>query len=269
MVCRELKRWCAAGVLAVATLAGCSAGNFVLRHTANITDPPDVEVVTLPPTFKLEPQPSAAITPDDWVLASTTTAGLIPSGNEPSRFDLSTFLARDPWVGEWSAPLPTEQRVFVNPPELTRLEQEGGDWNERFVVQLAENLGPDIRRGTDENVRLTFEDVAHVLCPAGVGRQLINSSPTDAVYESSFKKCPRFGPDRVVLTRELLGNWDMMRHSQAIYSFSYEVRGTRFTPAQRAEGLKLVLAPELQMATWDGYKHPVLRDAKLRIVTRE
>jgi hypothetical protein len=269
MVCRELTRWCAAGLLAIATLAGCSVGNFVLRHAANITDPPDVEVVTLPATFELEPPAGKMIPPDAWVLASTTTAGLIPSGDEPARFDLSTFLARDPWVGGWSAPLPTEQRVFVQPPEFTRVEQQAGDWNERFVIQLAENLGPDIRRGTDENVRLTFEDVAHVLCPAGVSRQLLNSSPTDAVYESSFKKCPRFGPDRVVLTRELLGNWDTMRHSQAVYSFSYEVRGTRFTHAQRAEGLKLVLAPDLQMATWAGYKHPLFRDAKLRLVTRE
>lgn len=257
------------GLLACVTLPGCSVGDFVLRHTANITDAPAVEVVRLPPIFQLEPRPGAPALPGQWVLASSTTASLIPSGDEPSRFDLSPFLARDPWVGIWSSPLPTEQRVFVTPAELGRVTLEAGDWRERYVVQLAENEGPDARTGTQEGGRLAFADVARVLCPTGVTRRLLSSSPTDAVYESRFAKCPRFGPDRVVLTRELFGNWDTLRHSQAVYTFSYEVRGARFTAAERAEGIKLVAAPDLQMATWDGSKHPLFRDAQLRIVTRE
>jgi hypothetical protein len=264
-----LRFWWAAGLLAVALAAGCSVGDFVLRHTANITDAPDVEVVRLPPVFQLDPPAGAVALPTQWVLASSTTAGLIPGGDEPARFDLSPFLARDPWVGSWSSALPTEQKIFVQPAELKRVELEAGDWRERYVIQLAENPGPEVRRGTEENARLAFDDVARVLCPTGVTRRMLGSSPTDAVYESRFTKCPRFGSDRVVLTRELFGNWDTLRHSQAIYAFSYEVRGAQFTAAQRAAGLKLIEAPDLQMATWDGDKHPLWRDARLRLVTRE
>jgi len=262
------KVWWTASLLAVG-LMGCSVGDFVLRHTANITEPPDVEVVELPSMFVVEPQPEAPLQPDQWVLASSTTASLIPGGDEPSRFDLSSFLARDPWVGIWSAPLPTEQKIFVQPAELRRIELEAGDWRTRYVVQLAENQGPDIRTGTQEKARLASADVVRVLCPTGVSRRMLSSSPADALYESHFMKCPRLGPDRVVLTRELFGNWDSMRHSQAVYTFSYEVRGGQFTPAERAVGLKLLQAPKLEMATWDGSKHPLWRDARLRLATRE
>ena len=267
MMIRPAMRLLAAALFAVAMLPGCSITDFILRHTANITAAPDVEVVLLPPEFQLEPQPGFVAQPGQWVLASSTTASYIPTRTEPSLFDLSPFLARDPWVGSWSSPLPTEQKVFVKASELGRVALEAGDWRERYVVQLAENEGPEVRRGTQENGRLAFADIARVLCPAGVTRQLISSNPTEALYESRFTKCPRFGLDRVVLTRELFGNWDTMRHSQAVYAFSYEVRGARFTPAERAAGLKLVQAPELQMATWEGDKHPLWRDARLRIVT--
>jgi hypothetical protein len=263
------KIWWVAGLVAIAMSAGCGVGDFVMRHTANITDAPDVEVVRLPPVFQLEPQPGVAALPGQWVLASATNVSLIPGGDEPSRFDLTPFLARDPWVGSWSSPLPTEQKVFVKSADLRRVGLEAGDWRERYVVQLAENQGPGVRTGTQENGRLAFDDIARVLCPAQVSRQLLSSSPTDAVYESRFAKCPRFGPDRVVLTRELFGNWDILRHSQAVYAFSYEVRGARFTATERAEGLKLIQAPDLQMATWAGDKHPLWRDARLRLVTRE
>ena len=259
-----------AGLLAIAMTAGCSVTNFILRHTANITEAPDVEVVRLPvQEFQLEPRPGSPAQPGQWVLASSISSVPIPNGDEPEVFDLSSFLARDPWVGIWSSPLPTEQKVFVKVSDLDRVDLEAGDWRERYVVQLAENEGPEVLRGTHENGRLAFDDIARVLCPAGVTRQFISSNPTEAVYESRFARCPRFGPDRVVLTRELFGNWDTMRHSQAVYSFSYEVRSARFTPGQRAAGLKLIEAPELIMATWDGAKHPLLRDARLRVVTSE
>jgi hypothetical protein len=256
----------AAALLLLAMTAGCSVGDFVLRHTANITEAPDVEVVKLPPEFQLDAS-EGVVQGDEWVLTSSINVGPVPKGDETSAFDLSTFLARDPWVGIWSSPLPTEQKVFVKTSDLYRVKLEAGDWHERYVVQLAENEGPDVRRGTDENGRLAFDDIARVLCPAGMTRQFISSSPTEAIYESRFMRCPRFGPNRVVLTREIFGNWDMMRHSQAVYSFSYEVRGASFTPEQRTAGLKLIAAPQLAMATWDGAKHPLMRDARLHIVT--
>lgn len=267
MTFRPTMKTLMAGVLTVATVSGCG---FILRHTANITAPPDVEVVRLPAAFQLEPRPGASARPARWVRASSTAASHLPTGRaEAGEFDLSGFLARDPWIGAWSAPLPTEQQIFVPTADLARVMLEAGDWRERFVVQLAENQGPEPRRGTQENGRLVFDDIAHVLCPKGVTRLFISSDPNQALYESRFVKCPRFGPDRVVLTRELFGNWDMMRHSQAVYTFSYEVRGDRFTAAERAAGLKLIAAPDLVMATWDGDQHPIWRDAQLRIVTSD
>jgi hypothetical protein len=259
----------AAGLLALVMTAGCSVTDFLLRHTSNITEAPDVEEVKLPPEFKLKVPAGAAVSADEWVLASSTVVGPVPNGDETSVFDLSTFLARDPWVGIWSSPLPSEQKVFVKASDLYRVKLEAGDWRERYVIQLAENDSLEARRGTEENGRLAFNDIARVLCPAGVSRRLLSSNPIEATYESHFARCSRFGPDRVVLTRELFGNYDMMRHSQAVYSFSYEVRGASFTPGQRTAGLKLIEAPTLMMATWDGAKHPLMRDARLHLVTSQ
>jgi hypothetical protein len=252
---------------------GCGLVGLIMRHTTNTSADPPVEAVRMPSDFQLTPPDQATPKQSGWMLAESTSVVHLPApaDSEAERFDLSPFLARDPWFGLWSSPLPTEQQIYLRSDGHGRGRGplDPADWQERYVVQLAVNEGPEVRRGTDENARLSLFDVARVLCPAGVNRRLISSSPGDAIYESHFSRCSRFGPNRVVLTRELFGNWDSIRHSQAIYSFSYEIRGERITAAQRAYGLKLVSAPQLLMATEHGVQHPLWRDSRLRLVTAE
>ena len=247
----------------IGALAGCG---FILRHTTNTSAAPDLEIVTLPPLFAIIAPPDGAGKAGDWVLVVWTSAHSTPRGTEPWVFDLSPFLGMDPFVAQWSPPLPTEQRVFVKASEAPRVKIDRDGWNERFVIQLAVNNLAEPERGTSRVERLSFEDPARILCHQGVTRRMLTSTPIDAIYESKFTDCPHFGPDRVVLTRDLVGNWDAIRHSQGIFSFSYESKGDRLTPAQRAEGMNLIQLPRLVMATQEGEKHPLWRDEQLRLV---
>jgi hypothetical protein len=248
-------------------LIGLSAGcGFILRHTTNITAAPDVESVSLPPIFQLDAPQDQTANPDVWVMVSSASARSTPRGAEAWAFDLSPILGIDPFAGPWNPPLPTHQQVFVRASEAPRVRVDPQGWNERFVVELAVNSLAEPKRGTSLAERLSFEDPARVLCHKGVTRRMLSSTPIDAIYESKFSDCPQFGPDRVVLTRDLVGNWDATRHSQAIFSFSYESKGDRLTQAQLIEGMKLVQAPRLQMATQEGEKHPLWRDEQLRLV---
>ncbi len=244
-------------------LAGCSS---VLHHTTNTTAAPDIEIVTLPSLFAITTPIDGVAKPGDWVIVGSVSASSTPRGTEPWVFDLSPFLAIDPFVGPWNPPLPTEQRVFVKASEAPRVKLDRDGWNERFVVQLAVNNLSEPKRGTSQAERLSFDDPARVLCHQAVTRRMLTSTATDAIYESKFTDCPSFGPDRVVLTRDLVGNWDSIRHSQAIFSFSYESKGDRLTQAQRTVGMKLIQMPQLVMATQLGEKHPLWRDEQLRLV---
>jgi hypothetical protein len=255
----DLLAWLA---LLLLGLTGCG---FILRHTTNTSSAPDIEIVTLPRLFAIAPPTGGVAKPGDWVLVGSVSAGSTPPGAEAWVFDLSPFLALDPF-GPWNSPLPTEQRVFVKASEASRVKIDRDAWNERFVVQLAINSIAEPQRGTSRAERLSFEDPASVLCHQAVTRRMLTSTPIEAVYESKFTDCPHFGPDRVVLTRDLVGNWDSIRHSQAIFSFSYESKGDRLTPAQRSAGMKLIQAPRLVMATQEGEKHPLWRDEQLRLV---
>jgi hypothetical protein len=250
-------------VVALLVLSGCG---FILRHTSNITAAPDVEVVKISPPLVLQPLATSHPESPDWVLVSSVTEGLIPHGRETEVFDLSPFLGLDPFAGEWVPPLPTEQRVFVPSADVDVVTADPDDWTKRYVVQLAVNKGPEVKLGTHEAGRLAVEDPARILCRTGVSRETLSDDPAQIIYQSEFTNCPRFGPDRVVLTRELFGNWDSVRHSQAIYTFSYEVRGSAMTAAQRTEGLNLIQDPQLLMAHWNGEKHPLFRDEQLRMV---
>jgi hypothetical protein len=223
------------------------------------------EIVTLPPLFEVAAPIYGVAKPGDLVLVGSVSARSTPQGAEPWVFDLSPFLALDPF-GPWNSPLPTEQRVFVKASEASRVKIDRDAWNERFVVQLAINNIAEPQRGTSRAEQLSFEDPARVLCHQAVTRRMLISTATDAIYESRFTDCPSFGPDRVVLTRDLVGNWDSLRHSQAIFSFSYESKGDRLTQAQRTEGMRLIQMPQLVMATQLGEKHPLWRDEKLRLV---
>lgn len=240
-----------------------------LRHLLNTSAAPDIEIVSLPPIFQLAPATPGAGHPGDWLIVSSASAKTTPQGTEPWVFDLSPFLGIDPFLGPWNPPLPTDQHVFVKRSEAARVEVDRDSWNERFVVELAVNSLEEPKRGTSQAERLAFEDPARVLCHKGVTRQTLSSTAIEAIYESKFSACPQFGPDRVVLTRDLVGNWDSLRHSQGIFSFSYESKGDRLTPAQRVEGMKLIQAARLVMATQDGEKHRIWRDEQLRLVNSQ
>jgi len=262
MATRVRSRTLSFTLLLIGLLGGCG---FILRHTTNVTAAPDVEVVSLPPYFQLDPSKSAAKS-GDWAQVGSNSARSTASGTEQFVFDLSPFLGLDPFLGPWNPPLPTEQKVFVKTAEAARVRMDRDGWNERFVIELSVNSIEDPKRGTSMAERLAFEDPARVLCHKGITRRMISSTAIDAIYESKFTDCPQFGPDRVVLTRDLVGNWDSIRHSQGIFSFSYESRGDRLTQAQMTEGMKLILAPHLVMATQEGEKHPLWRDEQLRLM---
>jgi hypothetical protein len=260
------------GLFAAALGTGCSFGHFVLRHTLNVTASPDVELVDLPPAlFQLDHSPPQ---PGKWVLVNSITARKFSSLSTraasdtkgPNVFDLSPMLAMDPFGGVWAAPLPTRQAVFVRAASAARIKRDLGEWDERYVVQLAINRGPE-QLGTTAAERLASQDPARILCHDHVTRHLISQSPSDAIYESRFADCPDFGPDRVVLTREFFGDWSAIRGSQAIFAFSYESIGERFTPAQRKEGMRLIEAPALLISAPEGEKHPLARDEELRFAT--
>jgi hypothetical protein len=68
------------------------------------------------------------------------------------------------------------------------------------------------------------------------------------VYESRFSNCPQkfpLGPNRVVLTRELVGSKSWLAGVQQIYIFSYEVKGREMTSLQRENGMRLIHMPHL------------------------
>lgn len=253
------------GLLAVVLTGGCS---FILGHTLNVSAVPNIEAVDLPSNlFALKPEETGGPESGKWMMISFLKASTIRNTVEPNHFDLSPILAMDPFTGVWAAPLPTAQAVFVRSASYQRLKADPDEWDERFVVQLAVNRGPEGKIGAGEAERLSSQDPARIQCHDKVTRKLISVTPADVTYESRYVDCPDYGLDRVVLTREALGNWDATRGSQAVFSFSFESLGDRLTAAQRAEGSKLIWAPTLLLQEPQGEKHPIFVDEQLRFVT--
>jgi hypothetical protein len=256
---------CATVALLVLTIAnGCSV---ILRHTLNVSATPNIEAVSLPSNMFVIGDTTAGGTPSDkWVMITSLKAGTIRSTVAPNGFDLSPILRMDPFTSVWAPPLPTAQAIFVPGGSYARLKIDPDEWDQRFVIQLIINRGPEREFGTDEAERLASQDPARAICRNKVTRRLVSVAPGDLVYESHFKGCPDFGWDRVVLTRESFANWANARGSQAIFSFSYESLGDRLSPEQKAEALKLIWAPRLTMQEPQGEKHPLLLNEQLHFV---
>jgi len=253
----------AAVLLALMIPAGCS---FILGHTLNVSAVPNIEAVALPQSVFALDEAAGPPASGKWVMVSFLKAGAFRNSTEPNGFDLSPILAMDPFGNVWSPPLPTAQAVFVPAASYERLKANPEEWDQRFVIELAINRGPEGKTGIREASRLASEDPAKVICQDHLTRQIISATPADLVYESRFADCPDFGLDRVVLTREAFGNWDAARGSQAIFSFSYEALGDRLSPLQRREGNRLIWAPRLLLQEPPGEKHPILLVEQLDLV---
>jgi hypothetical protein len=213
------------------------------------------EALTLPVGFHIKSESAFQTGPGQWILVSSISARKRDLRNTryASRIDLSTFQPIDPWLGMESSPNPAAQEIFVEAMEAQRVRADAHAWTRRYVIQIGHSANPLSISPRVYNM-MSIGDVDRQICTTGVRRTLVSLSESDMIYESEFSNCPKLGPDRIVLTRLMLGEADWLRGSQIACSCSYEVKGIGMTPAERAEAMRLILAPRLAPPSTKGPK---------------
>jgi hypothetical protein len=219
-------------------LLGCASTSKPIQ--AGVLEPSGSEALVLPPNVELTPsgkQPEA----EHWVLVTSLSAATVRATlAAQSGFDLSTQLPVDPWLGIFSFPPPLEQRIFVRSSEAALVKVDANSWTERLVIQAVEIAGPEPRSSARSFELSQFEDAARAMCHRGARRELISVNAAEMVIKSTFTDCPRFGVDRVMITRQVFGHWEPSTALANAYAFSYEVRGNVMTPAQYSHGLEII-----------------------------
>jgi hypothetical protein len=221
----------------IAVLAGCASAS---KPTGAVEpDASTSEALSLPPNFEVNPQPRHSGA-DHWMLVTSRSAMVQSRFVAPPGFVLSTQLPVDPWLGMYSFPPPSEERIFTRSSEAGRVKGDANSWRERLVIQAAEIDGPEPSFGPRSFELSQIEDVARAMCHQGARRELISVDATEMVFKSTFTNCPSFGVDRVMITRQIFGHWEASTALANTYALSYHVKGNVITPAQYAQGLEII-----------------------------
>lgn len=234
----------------IAILGGCASASKPTGAVAPGAS--SSEALSLPPNFEVNAQPGIQPGADHWVLVTSRSAPEQPWSAAPPGFVRSTQLPVDPWLGIYSFPPPSEERIFVRSSEAARVRADAQSWTERLVIQAADIDGPEPRFDARSFELSEIEDVARAACHQGARRELISVDAAEMLFKSTFTNCPTFGVDRVMITRQIFGHWEASRALANAYAFSYEMRGNVMTPAQYSQGLELVKSIHVAAASEQG-----------------